>query len=129
MIDFEEYRKEDGTVDWGAYQKAQVDAGERCYQCSSLIVSIRSRTKAAGKTLCYGCQGHRDELGEREHESRVRCPQCQNTWDVFEHEDYQVLKEDGDDVCCPDCDYTFHVDCRVEYHLTSPALLGEEHDE
>jgi hypothetical protein len=26
------FEKEDGSVDWAAYQKAKIDNGERCYQ-------------------------------------------------------------------------------------------------
>ena len=37
MIQFEDFRQEDGNTNWDAYRKAQVDAGEICHKCGNYL--------------------------------------------------------------------------------------------
>lgn len=132
MISHKDFERADG-VDWAAYLRAQVAAGEKCQQCNSYIplagLNLFGGKPKVGPTLCGSCRRLRDECGEEvTHDHLIRCPDCGNT---FEPEDYNLDEEQF--FYCPDCEAEFEVQVsctftsppRAEKKATSPTLLED----
>lgn len=130
MTSINDHRNEDGSADWEAYHAAQVLAGDICQTCGRYIINIRAfgPAREPAPQDCVDCQRMNDTC-EVTHDKFIRCPSCKHRWDPAEYEDYQVFKEDGDEVCCSECDHEFHVGTSVRYTFTSPELVKEEGSE
>ena len=50
MTDINDFKDENGKVDWKRYNIAEIESGERCYQCNSFIGIFVS---GSGKRQCY----------------------------------------------------------------------------
>jgi hypothetical protein len=123
MISLNDYRKEDGRVDWQAHRQAEINVGERCYKCGSYILFAKGY-----QTLCSDCEGLRKDEAIT-HASLIRCPKCGDTrnagnlWEIGIHEDGEH------EITCGECDHTFTVKTFVSYSFESPARLPEEEDD
>lgn len=73
MISFNDYRDKDGSINWGAYRKAQIAAGEICKKCGAYISILRSK---GYPELCGDCRSMGEDFGEVTHDKYVRCPNC-----------------------------------------------------
>lgn len=127
MVSINDFKKPDGDIDWKAYRKAQVDAGENCYSCGSYIVFGRMH---GGPQQCRECRDFITQDSSVQHNSRVRCPKCRASLDVHNSEYFELYSENesGHDIMCIECDHKFRVEVRVTYTFTSPELLKEEPD-
>lgn len=143
MISMEDYRKDDGNIDWDAHSKAEVDAGERCTECGAFRYAENMTANLFGIGLgkaradvrgpCHACRSMSKNTGESDHGSRLRCPKCRHSFET----DWEMglidagLKEEPCDVYCPSCDHEFEVGVSISYTYTSPPLLeeGEGDDE
>ena len=126
MINMDDYRKEDGHVDWEAYEKARVDAGEKCMTCGSYI-SLLSRN--TGPVECYKCRALAEDSDAIYHSSHLRCPKCKHSWEACgDYDDYDRYEPGDHDVECPACEHEFMITTRVEYNFESPALEKETAD-
>ena len=116
----EDYRKEDGKIDWQAYRQAEIDIGERCYKCGEFILLFTRENKT--QSLCGACIDllKNDEVS---HHSYVRCPKCQDITNVFGSERYELYQEGEHEVSCSECDCDFEVRTDVEYKFTSPKVI------
>lgn len=129
MTDFvraNDHKGEDGKIDWKAYRGAQRDAGEICCLCGKYIfrgVDGHSRN-------CNECISLITDNNEVDHEKRIRCPYCKQSFDVFGDGFYHLVGDVNEDktVYCPDCEHDFPVKTTITYNFTSPALV-EEKDE
>jgi hypothetical protein len=110
-----DFKKPDGNVDWKAYDAAQVANGEKCYRCGG-IASLFGR---GHRSLCGQCEELDSDRSEVLHDSLVRCPHCRHAWNVYEGDNYALLKEDTHQVTCPECEREFEVETRVSYSFTS----------
>jgi len=126
MTSCKDFEDEKGEVDWDAYHAAQIANGDLCQTCGTYILNIRlfGPKRDPAPQDCVDCKRMDDEV-EVTHDKYVRCPKCKYKWDPFECEDYQVLKEDGDEVWCGECGHKFHVGTSIRYTFTSPELVKE----
>lgn len=120
MISFKDFEREDGTVDWQAHGRAEVAAGEKCYQCGDFILYSKGV-----RILCFDCNKATED-GELNHDRFLRCPKCRELWNPMDSEDYQVFQEDSHDVSCQECGHDFEVSTAVSYTFTSPAMVEDK---
>jgi DNA-directed RNA polymerase subunit RPC12/RpoP len=116
MIKFSDNEDENGDIDWKAYNKAQVDNGEKCYKCGSLILF-----GSGYPSLCNGCETLRDDKGEVI-SKRIRCPYCKESFDPYDCEMYEVLENGEHSIECPNCDEEFEIETKIEYNFRSPEI-------
>jgi DNA-directed RNA polymerase subunit M/transcription elongation factor TFIIS len=121
VIQMDDYKGADGRIDWTAYRRAQVDAGESCRKCGSFIVFSKGYP-----TTCHDCDRLEEESGEVVHDSSVRCPKCRRVMNVHDSEFWDLYEEGEHEVSCRSCDHEFTVSSRVSYSFESPELLPEE---
>lgn len=121
MLLFDDYRKEDGNVDWKAYRAAEVAAGERCYQCGGSIMFAKGY-----RTSCLNCQGMDSNKGKVRHDSLIRCPKCGATTQTDGRWEEGIHADGEHDVMCYECDHTFTVTTYVSYSFESPERLPDE---
>jgi hypothetical protein len=120
MISFTDFEDKDGKVDWTAYRKAQIDAGENCEKCGSFIF-----LGVGYRVTCNACKELSEKSGEVAHKHFIRCPKCDHLENV--HDDYYGLFEDGEhEVFCTLCDYKYTISTHVQFDFTSPPRLQEE---
>ena len=113
-------RNAEGRIDLAAWRRQDLATGRRCRTCEAHIVFGSKGVPAD----CFDCQQLRDYDGDVEHSRRLRCPACRHGFD-FDVDDHYKLYEEGEHyVCCPSCDADFTVETRVEFHFTSPAIVG-----
>lgn len=122
MIHLKDFEDEKGKIDWKAYNKAEEDAGERCYKCGSHIIFAKGF-----RTICYSCSKATDSE-EFDHDCFLRCPKCKETWNPDDTEDYDVYADGEHGVICPECNNEFEITTSVSYSFTSPELVGEKDD-
>jgi ssDNA-binding Zn-finger/Zn-ribbon topoisomerase 1 len=120
MIDVDKFKDSLGKVDWKALREAEVAAGEHCRECGWLIYPPKGRP-----SLCHKCRDLREDKGEVDHQSRLRCPKCRHLWNV-DREDGDIHSEGSHEVCCPECEHEFEVVTNVSYSWESPKLIEEE---
>lgn len=124
-VDFE--HPETKKVNWEAYRKAQIAAGEKCTQCGGFILPGKGYP-----TKCAPCAQLESSPEEVQHHKEARCPACGETFDVFEHnqETEGNLLHDGDhEVSCPNCDHNFNITTVVDWTFRSPARIqNQEHE-
>jgi len=120
MTSLDDFRKEDGHIDWDAYKKEEINNGERCFNCDNFIGFGRGE-----KRMCYSCSNisKKDSL---DHSHLIRCPKCKNTWDINDGDDYDFFSEGEHSTSCPECNFQFEIITSVEYTFESPELLDEE---
>lgn len=123
MISYQDYKDENGNINWKAYYQAQRDNGEKCYKCGEFIYPNKGYM-----SLCYDCQQLERCSGEVDAKS-IRCPNCKTIFNPYDEEMYDLLNDGEHDVQCPHCDEEFEISTEVEYSFTSPPLLSEENDE
>lgn len=121
MINFNDYKMENGGIDWRRVREAEVAAGENCYACRSMIVH-----GTGSRRLCNDCKELR-EFPDREvnHDSYVRCQHCGHCHDVSDWDsDYNTEKyEDGTHrVNCDECEKVFEFETNVSYSYTSREM-------
>lgn len=122
MISIAAFTDATGKIDWEALRRAEIEAGESCYQCRGMIFPPKGRS-----SLCNPCRLMREEEGEVDHGSRLRCPKCGHLWKV-EREEGDIHSEGSHEVCCPECDHEFEVVTEVSFSWRSPGLI-ERKDE
>ena len=116
MISSRDFVTSEGCVDWVAYNKACVAAGESCYTCGSFILF------AAGcPSQCFDCKKLASEEHEVTHDSMIRCPHCRHQRSV-DGDDYALYSEGSHDVFCNNCNKRFSVEVQVYFKFTSPAM-------
>ena len=116
MTSIQDFKNEEGKVDWDALYKAEVAAGERCSRCGVWIFPA----KRPGPTLCRDCEMLNTDLGEVSHEKLLRCPHCRDVsaidWELG------IFSEGTHTVYCMACDQEFEIETEVTYVFTSPAV-------
>lgn len=123
MVKIDDYRLEDGSIDWKALKEAEINAGERCPQCHTWISSLFNTKKH--KHLCTECEDLIQSNEEVSHSSRLRCPSCKYSWEISDGEDYQCYEDGEHDVTCGSCGHEFVVNTSVSYTFTSPELVED----
>ena len=126
MISFDDHRKADGAIDWPAYRKACVDAGERCYRCDASIFSLRS---TYSRRLCAECSKLDNDKDEVSHSNLIRCPKCRHQENVLEGDQYDLFGDGEHSVTCGQCGHEYKVSTWVSYTFKSPPLSPEEAEE
>ena len=121
MVEMDDFRKEDGFIDWKAYKEAQINAGEICSQCEKYMF-FGAKTS---RRLCGSCMALDNDTDEVSHDNLIRCPKCKYTWNPWECEDYPDGSEEMD-VQCGECDHDFTVGVQTSYSFTSPELELDE---
>jgi len=127
-INYDDFRKEDGFIDWAALHAWERAHGERCMRCGRGILFPRA---SSGPALCPDCRELDTRVDEVEHPSLIRCPNCEKQMRVFGDYDIDtdLLYEGEHDVSCDECGHDFVVSTRVEYFFTSPKLGVEKEEE
>ena len=121
--EMDDFKGEDGKIDWGAYKQAQVDSGEDCQKCGSFLMFPKGYP-----TLCTSCK-KAEGTEEIWHDSFVRCPKCGYMWDPMVCEDYHLLSDGDHDAFCCECDHEFAMGTSVSFSFKSPARIQEEEPE
>lgn len=121
MVEMEDFRKADGQIDWTAYRRAKVNAGDDCRRCGRYILFGGN----GYPTTCRDCDRLEEDAGEVWHDSSVRCPKCRRVMDVSGCELYKLYEEGTHDISCQSCDHDFEVTTRVEHSFMSPELIQE----
>jgi len=118
--DFQDFKKEDGSYDYRAYEKAQVDLGFSCYRCGHYLIW-------GGKgyqELCSGCKSmDKDKDREIVHDSMIRCPVCGHQQEM--NSDYEeACYSDGDHtVPCNNCEFEYEISTYVSCSYRSPEMV------
>jgi predicted RNA-binding Zn-ribbon protein involved in translation (DUF1610 family) len=124
-INFEDFKKADGNIDWSAYSKAQVENGDRCSQCGKSILFGGS----GYQTTCEDCGVlHRSKYAV-EHGSFIRCPHCRHEMNVYNCEMFDVYQEGYHEIQCNLCDKKFEIETRISYSFESPDIIEDEDEE
>lgn len=115
MTRMQDFERTDGSIDWSAYQNAQQQSGERCYECGKYLFS--------GTGIPTSCEGCRELRGpaEAHHHSKVRCPSCGLIAEAYRFSSDDLFEDGKHRVHCPDCDHLFEVETRVSFDFGSPA--------
>lgn len=103
-------------------QEAATENGERCWQCGRWIAAIRPPGR---RQLCLDCKAA-DKPEAFCHDTRLRCPKCRCSWDVYAADYYDILAEGEHEVTCAECDHEFEVSTAVHHSFKSPELMREE---
>ena len=119
MLSFDDFRNDDGNVNWSAYHKAREEAGETCYECGEYI----SRPDGSS-TRCWECKNV-PKPEELIHSHFVRCPQCGTTFDPYNSEQYKLFEDGEHTASCQSCYHDFEISTSVSYTFTSPPLKDE----
>lgn len=128
MISFSDFKDEKGEVDWNAYHRAQVAAGERCKQCEGHVSFF---AKASGPALCASCKDLRDDPDDVTHRKLVRCPKCRHSQDPYP--DYggpsnHAMGCEEDDIQCNECEHKYRIGIRLTIDYKSPELEPESEE-
>lgn len=117
MINMDDYRREDGHIDWTAYKEAQVNAGDRCSDCGAYIMFAKGYPDK-----CCDCKLMEKDEEEVTHNELIRCPYCKNKMNAWDCEFDRL--EDGSDetVYCSECDSEFEVGISITYTFKSPEI-------
>lgn len=120
MVNFEDFQ-ENNKIDWVAYRKAKVAAGEECYQCGGFILFAKGVP-----ALCISCQELDTSDQEVSHSKLIRCPKCKHASFVDEYScDSRYIYDEGEhEVTCNNCNHQFSISTHVTYLFTSPAKEG-----
>ena len=112
MIDMDDFKNPDGSIDWTAYNKARVNAGESCHKCGKYLIFAKGHPDT-----CYDCNALLVDKGEVMHGSQVRCPACGHT----RSEDLPY--DDGKHmISCDSCGHDFEIQVRVSWEYVSPPM-------
>jgi uncharacterized CHY-type Zn-finger protein len=117
----DEFRREDGGIDWSAYNAAQVRVGLKCRTCNAYAVIFG---KCPGHPQdCVSCEKARKSPAEElRHDRFVRCPGCRHLFEVSEYDP----RDEDEDTCCPQCDREFTAKMEVSVTWVSPAADPEQ---
>lgn len=124
MTKISDYEKEDGNIDWPAYNKAQKEVGDICYQCCNLI--LKYSNTPTKPSLCFACK----QLSESQmgvfHQTYVRCPKCKHFQDPYNHPtNYYTDGLDDYPIECEECGKIYNVRAHVTVTFESPEMLEE----
>ncbi len=132
MSTLDDFRKQDGQIDWDAYRQAEINEGKKCYKCGAYImlsgISFFGRPeRIAGPSLCMSCRSlpNKEEIT---HESFIRCPKCGHSWNPRDNENYEIYEDGDHNVCCPECDHDFEIFTSVTFTFRSPELISEQEE-
>ena len=117
MTNMKDFEDKEGNVDWKAYNKAEVETGERCYNCEQFI-----GFGIGHKKLCYECKCL-DKKESLRHFCLIRCPKCKHTEDVRETDSFELYSEGEHSNYCSECNYEFEIQTHIEHTFESPELL------
>jgi uncharacterized C2H2 Zn-finger protein len=124
MISMDDFKKEDGNIDWKAYREAQINAGEKCYRCEQYIPSYFGTPKPY-RHLCNDCEELDTNHDEVNHDNLIRCPKCKHTFSIQDIEAWECYEDGEHDLNCPECEHEFRIETSVSYSFTSPELIPE----
>jgi hypothetical protein len=126
MVDIENFRKADGSVDWPALKAAEVAAGDSCMTCGHLLLNLFGNH--VGPQECHACKSLRDDVAEVRHDDRVRCPHCRHVFSMGDYISvncrYEFYADGAHEMTCLKCDGVIVVETSVSYTFTSPAIGG-----
>lgn len=108
--------KQDGTTDWKSYQKARIENGEACSDCSKFIPYPKGCP-----SLCFDCKDLKESSNSVFHDSKIRCPFCKHTWEVSS-EDPGYYVDGEHDTDCPSCGKVFTFITSISVSYESPEL-------
>ena len=124
MISFEDHRGPNGNIDWAAYRKARVKAGEECWKCGTGIFFM---DRTLGPCLCVSCKQLQSSQEACSHERLIRCPRCGTVSPTDDCDMPDRIFEDGEHaVLCAHCDHEFEVTTEVSFRFTSPPMEQKE---
>jgi hypothetical protein len=126
LLGMDDFKKEDGRIDWSAYSTYEIGIGRRCYKCRCLMYNTVSPLT---KRLCYSCK-ELTEKPEREvtHDDYVRCPRCGHTDKISEWDcdsSVEVYTDGEHEINCSECDHAYTITTHVSYSYTSPKMLTD----
>jgi DNA-directed RNA polymerase subunit RPC12/RpoP len=118
MIDFKDFKKDDGLIDWDRYREAQKSAGEACTNCGSFLLFNSNNNKPA---ICMSCKDLRNGAEEVTHSDYIRCSHCLEQISVDSLDYESGIYEDGDhEIFCPFCDEEMSFSTHIFFSYTSP---------
>lgn len=121
MIKHTDYTKENGDTDWTAYRKAQIDVGERCYQCKNFIVF-----ETGHRSLCSECKKFQNDGNKVTSSNYYRCPKCGNRQEMTDQ--YEFYNGGEHNVMCNECEHEFTVTTWVTLTIESPELMDQSNE-
>jgi len=125
VVSMDSFKDKNGSIDWKAYNEAQIEAGEKCYKCRSYIGPFDNPGHIQ---LCWDCKHLSKDHESVCHERMIRCPKCRNEMFVdYEENSHLFSVYDGEEgqVNCDSCGYEFTVVVSITYSFKSPELLKE----
>jgi len=123
-----DFKKENGDIDWAAYNKAQVEAGEKCLKCGAFMLKLNLfGRETAGPRICHQCNEGANTLEEIEHDKMVRCPECRHMFDAWDQPFYDGMSPGSEEaeMDCPACDCSFTIEVITTYSFKSPPMKKE----
>lgn len=115
MVQLDDHRLPDGSINWDSLRQAELDAGQRCTSCHQAIIF-----GSGGPSRCSNCKDIDNAPGRIEHSRRIRCPSCRRVENVEEH---SIWGEGEHRVACAYCDHHYTVNTRCLYYFESPELI------
>lgn len=125
MLDFDDFKNDDNSIDWTAYRSARVDLGEVCSKCDTYIMFGGKGYRVE----CGSCIALKRDTQEVQHDNLLRCPACGHSWDPGDCENYAVYSDGDHDVSCHECDHDFLISTSVSYTFTSPERVKDTAEE
>lgn len=120
MIKMADYEDKKGKVNWQAYRKAQIDAGEKCYRCGTYTLFGEKY-----RHLCQDCKALDDNPNEIRHSSYIRCPHCGHYENIWDMEYYDYLTEGIHEYNCENCEKEYDFQTYIEFTFESQKRAGE----
>lgn len=111
-----DFEKEDGKVDWAAYDARKKANGETCYKCGGSIMFPKYGMRA----LCNNCDSL-TRSGSVTHPRMIRCPHCGS--EMGADPELGIFIEGEHKIWCNTCDNEFTISTTVSFTFESPERI------
>lgn len=119
MTSIDDFKKSDGSIDWKALHRAEVNEGKKCLQCGGFANVLRP---PGHPSKCPDCR-KLDTTERTTHDCLVRCPHCRAIFDPIPDCDYYEFYRDGEhETYCNECEQEFTFTTHVSYSFESPEI-------
>jgi hypothetical protein len=115
MIKLDDFKRDNGDLDWAAYKQAQVSAGEICFKCRDSIYKNHGHA-----SLCSSCEQMSVPNKDIYHNHFIRCPHCGQT----QQPNWEYHYEEGlHDVNCKHCNKEYEFTTIIERSFLSVKMV------
>ena len=106
-------------------QAHDIATGKVCKRCGRYYPRGLN-PEVTGPVLCCDCEALATNCDEETHSSWARCPNCRNTFDVYEKTEGEACTEGEHSIWCDECDHEFTIGTTVMFTYTSPPCIEKK---